>query len=193
MTPDELATALRQGTEGYSAPTAAVELLIAHDYWVRRMAFYPKTLHVDQLGDVDWVDLAQAIARGEIHASSSQLRILAIACSLVGALLPFDLRERLTGLDETNLRLVLAAVARANGRPEVFPSALHREAAARRGPAEAKARSRVDRVRRTVDALATDPPATLTAWDVIREVRIALDGPPNGPDGAENGADGAGT
>lgn len=114
MTPDELAAALRRGTRGYTASLAAVELLVSHEYWIRRMAFYPDTLYVDNLGDVDWVDLAQAVARGEIRASSSELKILSIACSLMGTL-AVDLRDCVAGLGPNTLDLVLAAIAQANG------------------------------------------------------------------------------
>ena len=119
MTPDELATGLRQNAGNNSARSAAVELLVWHDYWIRRMAFYPEKRYVDRRGDVDWVELAQAVVRDEFHASSSELKILSIACSLVGTL-AVDLRDCVTGLGPATLGRVLTAVAQAAGRPEVF-------------------------------------------------------------------------
>jgi hypothetical protein len=71
MTPAELASALRLGARGRDASLAAVELLVWHEYWIRRMAFHPDTLHVDRHGDVDWVELALAVVRDEIRASTS--------------------------------------------------------------------------------------------------------------------------
>jgi streptogramin lyase len=121
MTPDELAAALRAGGRGNTARLAAVDLLVWHEYWIWRMAFHPDRMHVDRHGDVDWVELANAVVRDELHASTSELKILSIACSLVGTL-AVDLRECLTGLGPTTLRAVLAAMAQANGNTEVFPN-----------------------------------------------------------------------
>lgn len=120
MTPDELTAHLRQDAGSNPARSAAVELLAWHEYWIRRMAYYPDEHHVDRHGDVDWVDLASEVERGAIHASSSELKILSIACSLVGTL-AVDLRDCVTGLGPAHLRRVLAAVAQAAGYPEVFP------------------------------------------------------------------------
>jgi hypothetical protein len=121
VTPDELAAVLRQNAGSHPARSAAVELLVWHDYWIRRMAFYPEKHHVDRHGDVDWVELAQAVECDEVHASSSELKILSIACSLVGTL-AVDLRDCATGLGPATLRRVLAAIAQAAGYPEVFPA-----------------------------------------------------------------------
>jgi len=120
VTPGELAASLRQGARGHTASEAAVELLVWHEYWIRRMAFHPDTLHVDRQGDVDWVDLALAIVRDEIHASSSELKILQVACSLMGVL-AVDLRDCLAGLGPATLGAVLTAMAQANGNTDVFP------------------------------------------------------------------------
>lgn len=116
MNADDQAAVLRLWATGSPADAAAVELLVGHGLWVRRMAADPGGMCVDSVGDVDWVELAGKLRRGELAASGSELSILRLACSLLGVL-PVDLDQCLSGLDEDNLRLVLEAVARANGRP----------------------------------------------------------------------------
>lgn len=121
MTPEELVDSLRAQQAGRPAPAAAVELLAAHGLWIRRMAAWPSDVCVDQQDELDWVELAGMLRRGELVGTGTELSVLKLACSLVGVL-AVDLGDCLTGLDAANLRLVLTAVAAANGRPGVYPA-----------------------------------------------------------------------
>lgn len=119
MNHKELAAALRRGAAGWDAPVAAVELLVAHRVWLPRMASHPAMHHVDDRGDVDWIQLGLAISRGKIAGSSSELAVLNLACSLGGGT-PVSLRDAVVGLDLANTRLVANAVARAAGHRRVL-------------------------------------------------------------------------
>jgi hypothetical protein len=66
------------------------------------------------LAVVDWTAASAALGRGKLACSDGERRVLAVAAS-IGAGVPVDLREALTGLDTANVGLVVTAVARAGG------------------------------------------------------------------------------
>lgn len=126
---EELHARLRAWAAGIYAGEAAVELLITHDVWLRRRDFRDRCVIACEPWDdepamaaLDWsavagvVDPAGSIQPGEhLPASSSEKAVLALVASLAGAPLRQSLRDLITGLDETNTRLVLHAIARAAG------------------------------------------------------------------------------
>jgi hypothetical protein len=113
--------ALRTHAKGLYYAEAAVELLIAHRRWLERDEFVGRFVWVGRglvggriLAVVDWAAASAALGRGRLTCSDSEGQVLAIAAS-IGAGVPVDLREALTGLDAINIELVAAAVARAGG------------------------------------------------------------------------------
>jgi hypothetical protein len=101
---------LRAWSGGLYPSEAAVGLLIAHGYWLRRHDFL--TLLVDAvvpMAAVNWAGV-QAFAERS-PASSSELAVLRIATTLAGIAVPDSLMALTTSLDETNGRHVLDALA----------------------------------------------------------------------------------
>lgn len=102
-----------------------MRLLVEHGYWLAPLA-HAGHIEVsdvdpdDPLGPryarVDWTGAAAALDAGTLYGGSAG-RVLRIACSL-GAGVPVDLADAVSGLDRTNLALVLAAVSHASGAHE---------------------------------------------------------------------------
>lgn len=121
---DELEDALWRSARGlYPAEAAVLLLARALDgTWLRRL---------DGAGLIEWDEPDQDDPRGPRYArirwgeaadhpfgaSGGETRVLRLACSLAGAA-PISLGDAVTGLDRTNLALVLAAIAHANGSHE---------------------------------------------------------------------------
>ncbi|MDG9704086.1 hypothetical protein [Streptomyces sp. DH37] len=122
--PAKLADTLKARADGVPTLRAAIGLLVSHGLWTNRLAERPGLLLIDYSGPapepygVDWVKVIEALDAKDLPASGGELRILALAASLAhpGARIP--LGDAVTGLDATNLRLVLHAIATANGRPD---------------------------------------------------------------------------
>jgi len=114
---DGLVAALRAGAEGSYSAEAAVELLIAHGSWLRRSDFLrgaievtPAVAHTGQRhAFVDW----HAGLAADLPASSSERQILAVAAELAGVDSHRTLGDLVTGLDDTNITLVICAVLHA--------------------------------------------------------------------------------
>jgi hypothetical protein len=116
---DQLAAALVAGAQGSAwCEQAAVELVVAHWWWLGRWEFRQAveatTRHDGQL--CAWVEWDRVDP--EAPASSGELRILAIACSLGGVATARSLADLLTSLDETNTARVLRAVSTACRGPD---------------------------------------------------------------------------
>jgi hypothetical protein len=125
MSPADLATLLLDSA-GTFGRHAAVQLLTAQGHWLREAADRPDemALHVDTedgelYAELDWTTLGDRLARHELVGSPGELAVLRVACSLAGYPITFG---DLSSLDAGNVRLVLAAVAQAAGKPGVFPS-----------------------------------------------------------------------
>ncbi|MDE3724762.1 hypothetical protein PWG71_25530 [Nocardiopsis sp. N85] len=120
----ELIEGLRNQAEGYTAPTAAVELLIDHDVWLRRPDFVNRYVHQvpaselfepdRPLAHIDWDKVAKALNRQAFPASSSEIAMLRIAASLAEDH-PVKLRDALVGMDATTTTAVLTAIAAVTG------------------------------------------------------------------------------
>jgi len=124
-----LARLLRAHAAGLLADTAAVNLLIAHRYWLTRPTFTTRFVQPVTTGDgqhtgayIDWQTAITALEHGELPCSSSQADMLRIAASL-GAEVPITLREVLGRLDHTNIAAVTTAITAANGTVRRHPDA----------------------------------------------------------------------
>lgn len=121
--PDQLADTLQATAASSPALRAAVGLLVDHGLWIKRLAERPGLLLIDYSGPdpepygVDWLKVVEALAAKELPASSGELRILALAASLADTAARIPLGDAVSGLDTTNLALVLKAIVTANGRP----------------------------------------------------------------------------
>ena len=112
---------MRGHAAGLLCLVAAVELLIGHAVWLRRLDFVDEFVHVageitgEMLGSwVDWSAALVALDAGRLACSGSEAGMLRIAASLAEGV-PVDLGEVVTGLDDRNLVLVAQAVLRAGG------------------------------------------------------------------------------
>lgn len=123
---DTLAAQLRAWASGDHRIEAAVDLLIAHQSWLRRGDFLAACVHATDPDLVTiglparWLNFDEAahIAQGgpaSLPASDSELQVLGIAASLADAHHDRSLHDLLTGLDDRNIALVLDAIAHAAG------------------------------------------------------------------------------
>jgi hypothetical protein len=119
--PQALPGLLRAHAAGLLTEVAAVDLLIAHRYWLARPAFTARFVHPVTAQDgrhigawIDWPATITALKRGELPSSSSEADMLRIAASLA-ADLPINLRDVLGALDDLNIAAVTTAITNANG------------------------------------------------------------------------------
>ena len=113
---------MRGWAKGLLCLEAAVELLIGHELWLWREDF----AHAAALGFgwhvftgqamvwLDFIAAGHALESGVLPCSSSERQLLLIAASIAEGR-PVDLREALSGLDETDTGLVVRAVVHAAG------------------------------------------------------------------------------
>ncbi|HEX2806990.1 MAG TPA: hypothetical protein VHN80_12560 [Kineosporiaceae bacterium] len=118
-----LPAALRARACGELPSEAAVELLLAARCWLRRDDFVAGFVHAwpGPLGGIDfavidWAAAICALRTGQLPSSGGEQRILRLSASLAEGI-PVDLRDAITGLDETNLDLAVTALLHAGGRP----------------------------------------------------------------------------
>lgn len=121
-----LRSALRGHASGLHTAEAAVELLLAHASWLRRDDFVHEFVHntvgpasmplpvATALAFVDWAAALTALDTGRLPCSRSEAQLLRIAASLAEGF-PVDLRDALTSLDTTNIRLIADAVMHVGG------------------------------------------------------------------------------
>lgn len=115
MTLDDLAAGLRAWATGSYSTEAAVELLIAHQAWLRRADFH-EALIIDPDCDLIAIDWEHAVRIAEAApASGSETRILQLAVSLAGQPVTAPLCDLIIGLDTTNTTHALNAIARCAG------------------------------------------------------------------------------
>jgi hypothetical protein len=113
--------ALRAWAKGLFSTEAAVELLIRHGSWLYREDFLEIAVESGRgitsdavMAAVDFEAAARALESGALPCSGGEGRVLRIAASIAGGV-PVDLREAVTGLDESNAVLAAAAVLHAAG------------------------------------------------------------------------------
>jgi hypothetical protein len=136
LDPDELQIALLRAAVGDYGAEAAILLLTNAGHWLPELAA-ADLITVDYDDDpeapptgqpagigwaaITWTDLDTALRDGRIVGSAGQLRLLRAAASLAEGL-PVALGDLAAGLDRTNLRLLLAAIAHAGGSHEHRPT-----------------------------------------------------------------------
>jgi hypothetical protein len=116
--PDDLPTALITHARGL---TAASELICAHRDWLTNPDFTDSYIttgtHVSgqPFAYIHWDEAITALGTHQIGGSGSAISILRIAASLADHHIPVHLACCLGNLDHANIRLVTAAIIRANG------------------------------------------------------------------------------
>jgi hypothetical protein len=134
-----LAALLTANAAGYYATEAATRLLIAHGTWLHRVDFLVACVSTwdansEPLGSwvwhrAEWLRPAHVAAASvqwdrigafldTAPCSGSEARILRLAAELAGYDTATPLDELLSGLDDTNSRLVVAAIAHALNLPQ---------------------------------------------------------------------------
>jgi hypothetical protein len=118
--PEIIATALLNHAEGSRCLAAAAELLIAQD-WLGREDFANRFVTVcastgggRPVALIDWPAAVGALDTS-MPSSGGEKRMLRITASLADGI-PVDLRDTLTGLDDSNIQLLITAILRASGR-----------------------------------------------------------------------------
>ncbi len=116
-----IAGALRAGAAGLYPLEAACELLIS-TRWLHRDDFAcfirtgtSLTDGVTELAEIDWQAAITARDTGQLPCSGGENRILRLAASIATGI-PVDLHQALSGLDETNINLIVRAARHANGQ-----------------------------------------------------------------------------
>jgi hypothetical protein len=121
--PAALAAALRAHAQGLYCTEAAAELLIAQS-WLHRADFTSQFVRIHPDADgaqpaatVDWPAAVTAL-RTSLPCSGGEQRMLRITASLADGI-PVDLRDTITGIDDHNVQLLIAAIRHASGKRPV--------------------------------------------------------------------------
>ena len=126
MTDPQLQAALRAGADGLYALEAGTGMILAHGTWQAREDFRCFVHAADsltspgtELASIDWEAAITALDAGEFPSSSGEKRMLRLAASLAGDV-PVRLGNAVTGIDDRNVDLLVAAILHASGRRQ-FP------------------------------------------------------------------------
>ena len=117
--PATLAAGLRIHAQGLCCLEAAAELLIAQS-WLHRADFTSRFITVRGIGAgqpaavIDWPAAVAALG-SSLPCSGGEQRMLKITASLADGIL-VDLRDTLTGLDDSNIQLLITAIRHAAGK-----------------------------------------------------------------------------
>jgi hypothetical protein len=118
--PAVLAAGLRAHAQGLCCLEAAAELLIAQS-WLHRDDFTRRFITVHPgVGSgqpsavIDWPAVIAALG-SNLPCSGGEQRLLKITASLADGI-PVDLRDTLTGLDDSNIQLLITAIRHASGK-----------------------------------------------------------------------------
>jgi hypothetical protein len=120
-----LAAPLRAYAHGLYPTEAGIELLISHRSFLARTDFRDRFIRLDTsiinptitMAEIGWTAAITALDAADLPCSGGEQRILRLAASLAGGV-PVDLGDTLTGLDNHNINLLIAAVLHASGRPQ---------------------------------------------------------------------------
>jgi hypothetical protein len=123
VTTSTLHAALRARAHGLYSAEAGVELLIGHGEFLRRNDFRDRfaqigtsaTDGITAMAEINWPPAIAALDTGDLPCSSGEQRMLRLAASLAGGI-PVDLSDALSGLDDRNIALTVAAILHACGR-----------------------------------------------------------------------------
>jgi fructose-specific phosphotransferase system IIC component len=122
VTTDDLIAALDACAAGFYPLGAGVALLISNRTFLHRDDFTtPFIEHGISISDgttpmaaIDWDAAITALHAGELPCSGGERRILQLSASLAAGT-PVDLQDAVTGLDDHNVALLLAAIRHAAG------------------------------------------------------------------------------
>jgi hypothetical protein len=103
--PAVLAAGLRAHAQGLCCLEAAAELFIT---------VHPGAGSGQPVAVIDWPAVIATLGSG-LPCSGGEQRILKITASLADGI-PVDLRETLTGLDDSNIQLLITAIRHASGK-----------------------------------------------------------------------------
>jgi hypothetical protein len=109
LTPLQIRRRMRAWAAGMDPHVhAAVELLIAHDSWLRRRDFLTAAVHVDTRGAgwINWREARGAFDAGRLDKSSSTERAVLDLAIALG-----ENRYRLNAMGTSNASLIATAVA----------------------------------------------------------------------------------
>ena len=121
-----LHAALRACASGVFPTEAGVGLLIGHGTWLHRDDFAGAFVHtgvsitdgITKMAQIDWPAAIAALDAGSLPCSGGERRMLRLAASIADGI-PVGLRDTLTGIDDRNVQLVVAAILHASGqRPQ---------------------------------------------------------------------------
>lgn len=126
-----LAAELRACANGIHTAEAGCELLINHATWLHRPDFRDQFVHTglsvtDATTPMAHIDRAGAIAAldtGRLPCSGGEGHILRLTASLADGI-PVNLGDAVTGLDHTNIDLVVQALLHAAGRRPAWPTSM---------------------------------------------------------------------
>jgi hypothetical protein len=118
-----LAAELRACANGIYIAEAGCELLINHATWLQRPDFRDQFVHTGlsvtdattPMAHIDWTGAVAALDTGRLPCSGGEGHILRLAASLADEV-PVNLGKAVTGLDHTNIDLVVQALLHAAGR-----------------------------------------------------------------------------
>ena len=123
MTADNLTAALRACAAGLYPLEAGVALLISNGTFLRRPDFTGRFITtgtsisdgVTLMADIDWDAAIAALHAGELPCSGGERRVLELSSSLAGGI-PVNLRDAVTGLDDSNIARLVTAIRHAAGK-----------------------------------------------------------------------------
>jgi hypothetical protein len=118
-----LAAELRARARGLHAAEAGSDLLINHATWLHRSDFRDQFVHTGlsitdgttPMARIDWAAAVTALDTGHLPCSGGEGRVLRLAASLAQGI-PVNLSDAVTGLDHTNIDLIVQAIHHAAGR-----------------------------------------------------------------------------
>ena len=121
MTRVQLSHALRAGAGGILTAEAAVDLLIAHAYWLDRADFAHfidvSTSFTDPAvgtAFIDWPAAIAALNAGTLPCSAGERRMLHLSASLADQT-AIHLGDTITGLDRSNAQTLIQAIKHITG------------------------------------------------------------------------------
>ena len=120
MTADELTAALRACAAGLYPLEAGTALLTSNGTFLHRDDFTSRFIRHGTSGGVpmaaiDWDAAVAALAIGRLPCSGGERRLLLLSASLAGGI-PVDLRDAVTGLDDSNIARLVTAIRHASGK-----------------------------------------------------------------------------
>jgi hypothetical protein len=119
--PGALARSLRACAHGIYPDEAAVGLIISHATFLHRADFTSQFINYGTDPDgtvmaaVDWDTAIAVLNGGGLPCSGGEQRILKVSASL-GAGIPVNLRDAVTGLDDLNIQRLLTAIKHGAGK-----------------------------------------------------------------------------